>query len=80
MPAPGPVDFPPAAPLGPPGHFHMEPDHQGFAQDNHNGYRGRGQHKRCEDVVLSSSYRAEVNVAPSTVPPHAGTESRITSH
>ena len=80
MPPSGPVDFPPAAPLGPPGHFRMEPDHHGFTQDNHNAYRGRDQYKKCEDVVPSSSDMPEVIVAPSIVPPHAGTQSRITSH
>ena len=79
MAPPGPVDFPPAAQLGSPGHFRMEHNLQAFAQDNNNGYRGRGQHKRCDEIVPGSSYRAEVSIAPSTVPPHAGTESRRNS-
>ena len=73
------MDFPPAAPLGPPGHFHMEPDHHVFGQENRSAYRGKGQYRRCDDEVSSSNYRAELNIAPSTVPSRAGTGSRMNS-
>ena len=79
MAPPGPVDFPPSAPLDPPRHFRMEHNHQAYGQDNNNGYRGRGQFKRCDEVLPGSSYRTEVNTAPSIDPPHAGIESRRNS-
>ena len=54
-------------------------NHQAYGQDNNNGYRGRGQFKRCDEVLPGSSYRTEVNTAPSIDPPHAGIESRRNS-